>query len=372
MKTIEDLNLLNKTVLLRSDYNVPTNGKIITDDTRIRKSLKTINYLLQKNCKIIILSHFGRIKSEDDKNKYDLNIVANKLSELTNKKVIFINNCYHKDIKEVINKYPLGTIILLQNTRYMDLYEKAESKNNIDLAKYWASLGDVYINDAFASSHRLHASVAGITKYLPSGIGFLIKEEIEGLKPLIELNERPFTVFMGGAKVEDKLPIIKKILPKCDYLLLGGGILNSFVKAKGEDIKESLATSDTDTINELKELLTTYQHKIIMSDDYITKDNKILDITLEDYKEYINKSKLIFVNGAPGLFEDHEFENGTKELLDCLKNSRAKVILGGGDTINAINKFGYNNDFYFISSGGGATLEYIADSSLKALEWIEK
>lgn len=256
----------------------------------------------------------------------------------------------------------------------MDIYEKKESGNDLALAEYWASLGEVYINDAFGSMHRAHASTAGIAKFLPHAIGFLVMDELEHLNILIHNTPHPFTVFMGGAKVDDKLPIIKSLIERCDYLLVGGGIANSFLKAKGADIGNSIATSDEGILNELKKLMDEYKGKIVLPVDFTIDDGIIYDVgnkSIEVYKKYIDKSEIIFVNGTCGKFEDERFMEGTSNLFKILNDSGKKVIVGGGDTASACIKFGFKDSFDFISSGGGATLEYIADGTLKALEWME-
>ena len=256
----------------------------------------------------------------------------------------------------------------------MDVPTKKESGNDLELAKYFASLGDVYINDAFGSMHRAHASTAGIAKFLPHAIGFLVIDELNHLNVLVHGTPHPFTVFMGGAKVDDKLPIIKSLIDRCDYLLLGGGIANSFLKAKGADIGNSLATSDANVLDELRELMDKNKGKIVLPVDFTIDDGVIYDLgnkTIDLYKKYIDNSKIIFVNGTCGKFEDERFTEGTENLFKALANTTGKVIIGGGDTASACSKFGFDNKFYYVSSGGGATLEYIADGNLKALEWME-
>lgn len=374
MKTIKDIDLKNKKVVIRVDYNVPMENGIIKDSSKIKKSLRSINYLLENNCRVVILSHFGRIKSEEDKAKNSLKIVAKELANLLGKNVKFLDNCYGDKVKSIVDNCGLGEVILLENTRFMDIYEKKESGNDLALAEYWASLGEVYINDAFGSMHRAHASTAGIAKFLPHAIGFLVMDELEHLNILIHNTPHPFTVFMGGAKVDDKLPIIKSLIERCDYLLVGGGIANSFLKAKGADIGNSIATSDEGILNELKKLMDEYKGKIVLPVDFTIDDGIIYDVgnkSIEVYKKYIDKSEIIFVNGTCGKFEDERFMEGTSNLFKILKDSGKKVIVGGGDTASACNKFGFKDSFDFISSGGGATLEYIADGTLKALEWME-
>lgn len=374
MKTIKDIDLKNKKVVIRVDYNVPMENGIIKDSSKIKKSLRSINYLLENNCRVVILSHFGRIKSEEDKAKNSLKIVAKELANLLGKNVKFLDNCYGDKAKNIVDNCGLGEVILLENTRFMDIYDKKESGNDLALAEYWASLGEVYINDAFGSMHRAHASTAGIAKFLPHAIGFLVMDELEHLNILIHNTPHPFTVFMGGAKVDDKLPIIKSLIERCDYLLVGGGIANSFLKAKGADIGNSIATSDEGILNELKKLMDEYKGKIVLPVDFTIDDGIIYDVgnkSIEVYKKYIDKSEIIFVNGTCGKFEDERFMEGTSNLFKILKDSGKKVIVGGGDTASACIKFGFKDSFDFISSGGGATLEYIADGTLKALEWME-
>lgn len=374
MKTIKDIDLKNKKVVIRVDYNVPMENGIIKDSSKIKKSLRSINYLLENNCRVVILSHFGRIKSEEDKAKNSLKIVAKELANLLGKNVKFLDNCYGDKVKNIVDNCGLGEVILLENTRFMDIYEKKESGNDLALAEYWASLGEVYINDAFGTMHRAHASTAGIAKFLPHAIGFLVMDELEHLNILIHNTPHPFTVFMGGAKVDDKLPIIKSLIERCDYLLVGGGIANSFLKAKGADIGNSIATSDEGILNELKKLMDEYKGKIVLPVDFTIDDGIIYDVgnkSIEVYKKYIDKSEIVFVNGTCGKFEDERFMEGTSNLFKILKDSGKKVIVGGGDTASACIKFGFKDSFDFISSGGGATLEYIADGTLKALEWME-
>lgn len=374
MKTIKDIDLKNKKVVIRVDYNVPMENGIIKDSSKIKKSLRSINYLLENNCRVVILSHFGRIKSEEDKAKNSLKIVAKELANLLGKNVKFLDNCFGDKVKSIVDNCGLGEVILLENTRFMDIYEKKESGNDLALAEYWASLGEVYINDAFGSMHRAHASTAGIAKFLPHAIGFLVMDELEHLNILIHNTPHPFTVFMGGAKVDDKLPIIKSLIERCDYLLVGGGIANSFLKAKGADIGNSIATSDEGILNELKKLMDEYKGKIVLPVDFTIDDGIIYDVgnkSIEVYKKYIDKSQIVFVNGTCGKFEDERFMEGTSNLFKILKDSGKKVIVGGGDTASACIKFGFKDSFDFISSGGGATLEYIADGTLKALEWME-
>jgi phosphoglycerate kinase len=375
LKTIRDINVLGKTVVVRCDFNVPVEDGVIKDNSKIVKSLKTIKYLLDNNAKVVLLSHFGRVKTLEDKKKNTLKPVAKELANLLGRKVIFVDKCYGDKVRDAVLKASLGDVILLENTRFMDVLGKKESNNDLELAEFFASLGDVYINDAFASMHRAHASTAGIAKFIEHGVGFLVAEELNKLNILIENTPHPFGVFMGGAKVDDKLPIIKELIKRCDYLLLGGGIANSFLKAIGADVGGSVATSDLNILEQLKEIMNNYKDKIILPIDFTLDDGIIYDIgkkSIELYKTYIDKCNIFFVNGTCGKFEDDRFKEGTEELFKVLSEASCKVIVGGGDTASAVKKFGYLDKFSYVSSGGGATLEYIANKKLAALDWMKE
>lgn len=384
MKYIKDIKIENNTVLLRCDFNVTIKEGKIIDDTKIIKSLSTINYLLEGNNKIILMSHLGKVKSNEDKEKNTLYPVYLRLKELLSVNIYFSKNTKGKELEDMINNLCDKEILLIENTRYEDYPEKLESSCNEELSKYWASLANIFVLDAFGSSHRRHASTYGIGKYIPSCFGLLINEEITKLDELINTTEKPFTVIMGGAKVEDKLKLIKELLNSCDKLIVGGGIANTFMYAAGYNIGNSLVSLEN--IEEIKELLKHYKDKIITPVDFYVENNKekvyrtldniedddcIYDVgekSLELYKEIINTSKIIFINGTVGLYEDERFKNGTINVLESLKNAPAKVFVGGGDAVSATNKLGFSNDFYYKSTGGGATLEYIIDKTLAALE----
>lgn len=384
MKFIKNIEIKNKRVLLRCDLNVTIKDGKIIDDIKIKKSLSTINYLLENNNSIIILSHLGKIKSYEDKEKNTLYPVYLKLKELLNTNIYFSRVTRGEELENLVNNLKEKEIILVENTRYEDYPEKLESSCDMTLAKYWANLADVFVNDAFGTSHRRHASNYGVKQFIPSCYGLLINEEKTKLDELINNPERPFLVVMGGAKVDDKLKLIKELLKICDKLIVGGGIANTFIYAKSYNIGKSLV--NLENINEIKELLSTYKEKIITPlDFYVSKNEKkeyrkldkikdddiIYDIGEESLKEYetiINDSKTVFINGTIGLYEDKNFEFGTKSLLNKLKESKAKIFVGGGDAVSATNKLGFEDSFYYKSTGGGATLEYIIDKSLAALE----
>lgn len=373
IKYIDSYDISDKKIVLRCDFNVPIEDGVITDNSRIEKALKTINYLLEKNNSLIILSHLGRVKSKEDKINNTLKPVAYELSKLLKRKVTFLSEPVGTNVITTCKNMKMGDVILLENTRYCDYPEKLESTNDENLAKYWASLGDVFVLDAFGSMHRNHASVSGISKYIPTYFGLLVKEELTNLEKVTFNQEKPFGVLMGGAKVDDKIQYIKDILPKCDYLLLGGGIANSFLYAYGYDVKDSLRTNDEKLLNELRELIAKYKDKIVMPIDFVFDNNMIVDLNSKSVSKYINvlsKCKTIFINGSLGKFEIPSFAKGTISLFKTLENLDAYKVAGGGDTLNVINEYNFTNSFDFLSSGGGASLEYISSGKLQAIEYI--
>ena len=370
MKTITEVDIKNKKVVLRCDFNVEIEKGKIVDNTRIVNSLPTIKYLLENNCRICILSHLGRINSERDKKNNSMDIIAKELATLLNHEVKFLKNCYGYDVKEEVDNTQLGEIVMLENTRYMDYPEKLESSNDSTLAKFWASLGEIFVMDAFGACHRVHASTNGISEFLETVVGFLVMEELKNLDILINNTPHPFVVFMGGAKADDKLPIMKELIKRCDYLLVGGGIATSFLKTLGHDVGESIAPDSEEILNELAQLLIEYKDKIVLPVDFVKDEEIIYDLgeeSIKEFKEYIDKAEIIFMNGTCGKYEDILYSEGTIALFEVLKNSHKKVILGGGNTLSAAKEFGYDDCFSYYSTGGGATLEYIAYKELKAL-----
>ena len=388
-RLINDYNLKNKKVIIRVDFNVPIKDGMITDDNRIKESLETINYAIDNGAKVILLSHLGRIKTEEDKAKNTLKPVGIRLSELLNKEVKFVSETRGKELEDTINNMNSGDVVLIENTRYEDLEGKKESSNDLELAKYWASLGDIYINDAFGTSHREHASNVGIASLLPNGIGFLIEKELENLLEAINNPERPFTVILGGSKVSDKINVIENIAPIADYILIGGGMAFTFLKASGVNIGSSLL--DEENLGFAKTMLEKYPNKILLPIDVVcstsleSKDSKEcfitdlkanemgLDIgngTIKLFKEHLKDSKTIIWNGPVGVFENEMYANGTKALCEILSNINAKTILGGGDTASAAINFGYKDKFTHISTGGGASLELLEGKKLPGIEII--
>lgn len=382
-KTIKDYQYPSKKVILRCDFNVPINNGIITDDTRIIESLETINYLVENNAKVIILSHLGKVKTEEDKKNNTLYPVYLRLKELLKTNVYFSKETRGANLDKMVENLKSKDVLLIENTRSEDFPNNLESSCDKDLSAYWASLGDIFINDAYATSHRAHASNVGISKILPSAIGFLVEKEITKLDEIINENTHPYTIIMGGKKVSDKTLVIDNLIEKCDYLLLGGGMCYTFLKAKGLNVGSSIV--EDDNLDYCKKLLTKYPDKIILPLDIITKDKQLKSVqnignedlgydigpkTIDIFKEFIKKSKRIIINGPMGVFEEPYFAKGTKEIYETIKNNHIKTLIGGGDSIASVNALGYSDAFYHISTGGGATLEYLSGKPLPAIDII--
>lgn len=390
MKTIKDINLDNKKVLIRCDFNVPIKEGKIVDDTRITAALPTIKYCLEKNAKVILFSHLGRIKEESDLEKNTLAPVAKRLEELLNQKVTFINKTRGEELENAINNMNNKDIILVQNTRYEDLDGKKESKNNPELGKYWASLGDVFVNDAFGTIHRAHASNVGIASNIDSCIGFLIEKELNALKEL-DNPKHPFIVVLGGAKVADKIGVIENLVKKADKILIGGGMAFTFLKAEGYEVGNSLV--DEENIEFCKNIIKDYAEKIILPIDvavtteYSEKEEyKAKDITDLEYNEmgldigpkteklfekYLEEAAIAVWNGPLGVYEFEKYKKGTQDLLQYVVENNIKIILGGGDIVAAASTSGYKDKVYHASTGGGATLEYLEEKTLPGLEAIK-
>ena len=389
-KTIKDFDLENKKLIIRVDFNVPIKDGIIQDDTRIIASLKTIKYALSQNAKIILLSHLGKIKEIEDLKKNDLYPVSIRLSQLLEKEIIFSPKTRGKELEKMINDMKEKDIILIQNTRYEDLNGKKESSCDEELSTYWASLGDIFINDAYGTLHRAHASNVGIAKHLPNGIGFLVEDEIKKIDEIMNENTHPFIVMMGGAKVHDKIKVIENLGEKCDKLLIGGGMAYTFLKAKGEEIGSSLI--DEESIEFCKKMLEKLKDKIILPVDHIvttsldnkgkiekieeTKTNEMgFDIgpeTIKLFSSYLKEAKRVIINGPMGLFENKDYQEGTKAIYNFITTNNIKTLVGGGDSAASVNLLSQKEKFYHISTGGGATLEYLEGKTLPGIEVIHE
>ena len=393
-KSIKDLNLNGKKVILRVDFNVPIADGKIADMKRIDAALPTIKYILDNGASIILLSHLGRIKTEEDKKSKSLKIVADKLKEMLPNKITFINETRSKEITKVAKSLKPGEILFLENTRFEDLNKKAESSNNATLAKYWASLGNVFVNDAFATAHRAHASTVGIANYVKeSALGFLMEEEVKELSKLLKGFKRPFISIIGGAKVSDKLKVLEKLFTIADKVLIGGGMAYTFKKALGKEIGTSIF--EQDRIEDVKKYLSLYKDKIVLpidnaitrefannpavftssKNDNIPADYMGLDIgpeTIRLFSREIANAKTIFWNGPLGVTEFSEYEKGTKAIAIAIADNKDVFsVVGGGDSVTAINKLGYQDKFSFISTGGGASIEFIQNGTLPGIDAIQ-
>lgn len=393
MKTrIRDINIKNKTIIIRCDFNVPMKDGKITDNTRIVKSLETIKYCQKQGAKIILLSHLGRVKKEEDKIGKSLAPVAEELSKLLKVPVSFVASTRGKDVEEKTKTLKSGEILLLENTRFEDIDGKKESENDPELGAYWASLAEVFINDAFGTAHRAHASNVGIASHIKtSAVGFLMEKELNALE---ELNcpDNPFIVILGGAKVGDKIGVIENLVEKADHILIGGGMAFTFLKAEGYEIGNSLC--DNEHLSFCEQILKKYPEKIVLpvdvevtseySDetpkhhrdiDEIHFDDMAFDIgekTIALFKNYLKEAKTVLWNGPLGVYELENYKIGTDQLLQYLEQLPCKTILGGGDIVAAAKNAKVGDKIYHISTGGGATLEYLEGKKLPGIEAISE
>ncbi len=383
-KTIEDIEVKNKKVLVRVDYNVPLDDELnITDDTRIKLSLPTINYLIQNNAKVILMSHLGRPKGVVE-DRLRLDPAAKRLGQLIGREVKKFNRIYSPDIKEYIdNKMNYGEIVMLENLRF-DPREKA---NDSEFSKSLAALADIYVDDAFGAAHRAHASVEGVTKYLPAVAGFLMKKEVEALTSLLESPRRPFLTILGGSKVSDKIKVIKNLLGKVDSLILGGGMTYTFLKAQGYEIGKSIC--EEDQINFAIDMLSLAQENnvnlmlpvdVVIAKEFDSESEKKLvsiqsipidwmgldigDKSIELFEKEISRASTIFWNGPLGVFEWDNFARGTKSIAYAVAESSAVTVAGGGDTLAALKKYNLSSKFSHVSSGGGAAMELLEGKEL--------
>lgn len=385
-KNITDVDIENKRVLLRCDFNVPLDEKgNITDNTRIVKSLDTINYIISRNAKLVIMSHLGRPKGEYDE-KYSLKPVKEELERLLNHEVVLAKDVIGEDAKTEVNNMKYGDIVLLENVRF----EKGEKENSDEMSKALSSFGEIYVNDAFGTAHRAHSSTAGVAKYLPAYAGFLMKEEIEYLKTVINDPERPFLAILGGAKVSDKLAVIYSLLDKVDEILIGGGMVFTLFKAMGYNIGKSLV--EEDRIEDAKNIIKKAEEKniklvlpvdVVVTDSIESNTYKTVDIdqipddlmgvdigekTIENMGKEISKAMTIIWNGPLGVFEYVNFANGTKKIAEKIADTDCVSIVGGGDSAAAVKQMGLEKEFSHISTGGGATLELLEGKKLPGVE----
>jgi len=389
MKTIRDYEYKGKKAIIRCDLNVPMSNGEITDDTRIMASLKSINYLIDNNAKVVILSHLGKIKTSEDKEKNSLYKVYLKLKELLNTNVYFSNDTRSDKLTEMVNNLNEKEVLLVENTRYEDLDGKKESSCDLELSKYWSSLGDIFINDAYGTLHRAHASNVGVGKLLDNGIGFLVEEEVNKIDEFLDDDTHPFVVVMGGKKIVDKIKVIDNLIKKCDKLLVGGAMSFTFLHVLGYNVNSEFV--DFDSIDYCKNLLSNYKDKIVLPADFnvstsldseVNCNKDISDIldnecgydigskTIELFRDNLKDAKRVLINGPVGVFECEKYAIGTLEIYKCLVENNIKTLIGGGDSASSVNNLGFSGKFYHVSTGGGATLEYLEGKGLPGLDVI--
>ena len=382
-KTIKDYEIKNKKVIIRCDLNVPMKDGVILDDTRIRASIKTIKYAINEGASVILLSHLGRVKTEEDRKDNSLYPVAIALSNLLKKEVLFSYETRGKTLSKTASELKNGEVLLIENTRFEDIDGNKESKCDKRLAKYWASLGDIYINDAYGTCHRNHASVTGIPLYIPSGIGFLVEREINKINGVLETNTHPFVTILGGKKIDDKIKLIESLVKISDKLLIGGAMSFTFLKVLGYNIGKNSVSEEN--ISFCKRILNEYKNKIVLPVDFVTEDgvkeidefddNDIgYDIgpkTIRLFDRELECTRRVILNGPMGMFEDDRYANGTRKLFNILGKYKIKTVIGGGDSASAVNKLGFEGMFYHVSTGGGATMKYLEDRKLEGIEVIE-
>lgn len=393
-RTVKDLDVAGKRVIVRVDFNVPRKDGVITNDNRIMAALPTINYLVENKAKVILMSHLGKVdhkdpeKCEADKKKNDMAVVAKRLAEVVDTKVTFVPVTRGEELEKAVADLKDGEIVLMQNTRY----EKGESKNDPELGKYWASLGDLFVEDAFGSVHRAHASTAGIPSILPSALGFLVEKEVKMLGAAVDTPEHPFVAIIGGAKVSDKIAVVDNLLKIADKVIIGGGMAYTFLKAKGYEVGQSLL--EEDRIEMAKEYMEKAGDKLVLPVDNVIADrfaedaatqvvdsNKIpsdwqgLDIgpkTVALYRETLQGAKTVVWNGPMGVFEMKPFANGTLEVCKAISElPNATTVIGGGDSAAAAIQLGFADKFSHISTGGGASLEYMEGKVLPGIAAIQ-
>ncbi|MCT3207287.1 phosphoglycerate kinase [Limosilactobacillus reuteri] len=394
--TVEDLPLEGKKVLMRVDFNVPIKDGVVGDDNRIVAALPTIKYVIDHGGRAILFSHLGRIKKEEDKPGLSLRPVAERLSNLLNKPVTFVPVTEGKQLEDAIDNMKNGDVLLVQNTRYEDVkdgeYVKRESGNDPELGKYWASLGDVFVNDAFGTAHRKHASNVGIATNMPgkAAAGYLMEKEIKFLGDAVDNPERPFVAILGGAKVSDKIGVIDNLLDKADKIIIGGGMAYTFYAAKGIEVGNSLV--EKDKIDVAKQILDKAGDKLVLPIDNVVADKfnndadtkvvegdiddgwMALDIgpkSVEEFKNVLKDAKTVVWNGPMGVFEMPNFAKGTLEIGKFLGTlTDATTIVGGGDSTAAVKELGVADKLTHISTGGGASLTYLEGNELPGIAAI--
>jgi phosphoglycerate kinase len=374
-KSVRDINLKDKRVLMRVDFNVPMEGGKVTDDKRIKAALPSIEYILKEGAAyLLLMSHLGRPKGGFDP-EFSLKAAADVLASLLGKPVLMAHDCIGPEVEKMAKELKPGGILMLENTRF----HPEEEKNDMELAKKMAALGDIFVNDAFGSAHRAHSSTEGVAHFLPAVSGFLMEQELEYLGRATANPQHPYIAILGGAKISDKILVVENLLSKCDKLIIGGGMANTFLAAKGNQMQDSLV--ETSSIETAKSILAKSGDRIVLPVDAVIADkfepeatSKIVDVdkipagwrmmdvgplTLKCYQETLNGAKLIVWNGPVGVFEMPKFADGTFALARMLAESGATTVIGGGDSASAVKKAGVAKQMTHVSTGGGASLEFL-------------
>ena len=378
-KTVKDIDLKGKRVLMRVDFNVPMADGKVTDDKRIRAALPTINYVLEQDASLILMSHLGRPKGGPDP-EFSLRAASEVLASLLSRPVTMAADCVGPDVEALAKKLKPGEVLMLENTRF----HAGEEKNDLELAKQMASLGDVFVNDAFGSAHRAHSSTEGIARFLPAVSGFLMEQELEYLGRAVANPEHPYIAILGGAKISDKIMVVENLLAKCDKLIVGGGMANTFLAAQGLNMQDSLV--EDSSLETAKAILAKSLEKLILPVDAVIADKfdagantqtvdvdkipagwRMMDVgpkTLSLYQAALNGARLIVWNGPVGVFEMPRFAEGTFALARMLAESKAITVIGGGDSASAVKKAGVARQMTHVSTGGGASLEFLEGKEL--------
>ncbi len=378
-KTVKDIDLKGKRVIMRVDFNVPMDKGVVTDDKRIKAALPTIKYVLEQGASLMLMSHLGRPKGGPDP-EFSLKAAADVLAGHLGKPVVMAPDCIGPEVEKMAAALNPGDVLMLENTRF----HPGEEKNDLDLAKKMAALGDVYVNDAFGSAHRAHSSTEGIARFLPAVSGFLMEQELEYLGRAVANPEHPYIAILGGAKISDKILVVETLLSKCDKLIIGGGMANTFLAAKGLNMQDSLV--EAASVETAKAILSRVASKLVLPVDAVVADKfdaeansqvvavdnipagwRMLDVgpkTLELYKQILAGAKLIVWNGPVGVFEFPKFAEGTFALAKMLAESGATTVIGGGDSASAVKKAGVAKQMTHVSTGGGASLEFLEGKEL--------
>lgn len=378
-KTVKDIDIKGKRVLMRVDFNVPMADGKVTDDKRIKASLPTIQYVLDQGASLVLMSHLGRPKSASD-SEFSLRAASEVLASLLGKPVKMAADCVGPEVEKMAKALKPGEVLMLENTRF----HAGEEKNDLDLAKQMAALGDVYVNDAFGSAHRAHSSTEGVAHFLPAVSGFLMEQELEYLGRAVSNPEHPYIAILGGAKISDKILVVETLLSKCDKLIIGGGMANTFLAAKGFNIQDSLV--EAGSVELAKSIMAKAGDKLLLPVDAVIADkfeaeanNKVVDVdkvptgwrimdigpkSISLFKTVLNGARLIVWNGPMGVFEMPKFAEGTFAIAHLLAESGATTVIGGGDSASAVKKAGVAKQMTHVSTGGGAALEFLEGKEL--------